>query len=366
MTSKGRTQDIVVVGPMCPFGKWALDLVLEIGGQAHTLGHVDARWVGLGDDVASVGSNAGKRQLIVTPEPNAALVEIIRRRDVIVVAILEDPLDILEYNRAISPGEPANNLRALSLTSTINLALRSNRNILFVFRDPSLMARDVATRLLEHLDLPLPAEIAGRIIDKFAGSPSDGLSLEKAIARHSEHYKPPVRAGTDLEADPIAHAVVQAFDPLLKMAWGAPVEKVVWSSWMFIEETSRKSIGPRMLDLTGPARPLYCGPFWSLPPGMYRASIGIDVDAAAVGIRFAIELYWGSGGDKLNCRRLIQPEVAGRQFGSFDVRIDRPDEAVDVRLKLLEPCLEGQISLIEIEFLFISDLDSTPAASPAE
>lgn len=353
-----QARDIVTVGPMCMFAKWVMDLVMDLGAHAHAHAQVplEIRWTTRSDDVSTIGLGAGKRQLIVTCEPSSGIVDTVRNRDVIVVAIIEDPFDILDWDAIATLFDQ---LRGLSQASIINAALRENRNVLFVYRAPTSIAQEIAWSIVRHLELELPDDHTAQVVNKFAGDPDNAKTLEQALSSYFPNYRQPQREVTDFSND-VALAVAHAFDPLINIAWGKPIEKVVWSPWLFSEEITKQSIGPAALELAGPARSLFCGPFWCLPPGNYQVTIGIDVDALAIGLRFSIELYRGTDGKDLICKRLIQPEVAGAQFGTFRVGLDRGEDVIDVRLKVLEPCLEGKIALTSVEFLLVSDESALP------
>ena len=114
-----------------------------------------------------------------------------------------------------------------------------------------------------------------------------------------------------------------------------------WRPELFSYDTRRPPLGPdaRELDLTGAPQTMFGGPYVSLPPGRWRATIGFGIDAAAARRRFRLE--WGDQAAFATHR--FRPDQAGLYALEIDHRWDAAAPA-EMRLVLEEGAIDGALT----------------------
>lgn len=116
---------------------------------------------------------------------------------------------------------------------------------------------------------------------------------------------------------------------------------VSWRPDLFSYDRRRPPLGAedRQLDLTGASRILVFGPYVSLPPGLWRATIGFTIDAAAARRRFRVE--WGD--QAAFAVHPFRPDQPGRYALEIEYRWDAPAPA-EMRLVLEEGAIDGALT----------------------
>ncbi len=107
---------------------------------------------------------------------------------------------------------------------------------------------------------------------------------------------------------------------------------------------------PASVELAGPARVLVFGPYFHLPPGLWRLRASLRFSRRCAGVWFALELR---GGERYGrCR--FQAEQCGVFTADFIAEVLSPDEPLEVRLALERGAIDGNVSLVEIAFAPLS------------
>ncbi len=130
------------------------------------------------------------------------------------------------------------------------------------------------------------------------------------------------------------------------IARGQRLEKVEWPPFALMRPDfpDRLTVGP--IDLTGPARFIYYGPYFALPGGRWVAELVIEVSDCFSDNQIAIDVV--SGGvlaavkAKLPARGIYSCELA------FDIRA--PSNPIEIRLQLLTGAIEGVLMLRQHPF----------------
>ncbi len=137
------------------------------------------------------------------------------------------------------------------------------------------------------------------------------------------------------------------------IARGCRLEKLEWPVYALLrpEFPDRLTIGP--IELTGPARFIYYGPYFALPAGAWSADVSIEVgDCFSDDL---IEIDVSAGKVLAAVRTKLPPEgVYGCQIRFL---IEDPSKPVEIRLKLLTGAIEGVIRMHNIDLHRISTLD---------
>jgi len=134
-----------------------------------------------------------------------------------------------------------------------------------------------------------------------------------------------------------------AFEGLRRAAVDRARRPVHWSRAAFFDGDNQGKRPDLTNDLTGPARIVYYGPYFSLPRGRWRAEmeIGLSEHTEELPILFEIVVE-----KSILCAvRAIAPGP-GLFAADFEFENTDPNGRVEARVVILEGCIEGRISLI--------------------
>lgn len=98
------------------------------------------------------------------------------------------------------------------------------------------------------------------------------------------------------------------------------------------------------IDLTGPARTLYYGPYFHLPPGHYNFKIAMQFNTDAVALPLTLEIV---NHDIIGIGK-IKAEEAGRFSVSLDANVINPKEPLEIRIKSDEGAIFGNFGLLYV------------------
>jgi len=146
------------------------------------------------------------------------------------------------------------------------------------------------------------------------------------------------------------------------VAQGRPLERLEWPVYALMrpEFPDRLTIGP--IDLTGPARYVYYGPYFALPAGAWSADVSFEVQDCLSDNRVAIDV--SAGKVLAMIKAMLPPEgVYGCQI-RFE--IEDPTLPIEIRLQLSTGAIEGVIQLHAIALHRLGSLDEPDDEEPAQ
>ena len=145
------------------------------------------------------------------------------------------------------------------------------------------------------------------------------------------------------------------YDPI---AAGQRVEQMEWPVFALLrpEFPDRLTIGP--IDLTGPARHVYYGPYFALPAGAWSADISFEVQDCLSENRIAVDVFAGKVLTIINAT-LPPRGVFGCQL-RFE--IEHHSEPAEIRLQLLSGAIEGALQMRKIELRRLTARDTEEKA----
>jgi hypothetical protein len=134
---------------------------------------------------------------------------------------------------------------------------------------------------------------------------------------------------------------------------GRRLEKLEWPVYALLrpEFPDRLTIGP--IDLTGPARYFYYGPYFALPAGAWSADISFEVQDCLSDNRIGVDVCAGS------ILGLINATLPVRGVYGCEIRFEmvNPFQPAEVRLQLLTGAIEGVLQLRRVVLRRLSSLD---------
>ena len=128
------------------------------------------------------------------------------------------------------------------------------------------------------------------------------------------------------------------------IAQGRKLEKLEWPPFALLrpEFPDRLTVGP--IDLTGPARFIYYGPYFALPRGRWHADLVLEVSDCLSDNQIAIDVV--SGGVLVAVKAKLPAQgVYGCEL-TFDIHV--PSNPIEIRLQLLTGAIEGMLMLRSI------------------
>jgi hypothetical protein len=290
--------ELIVVGLPGAFSQWGVSLIREMLAAAGS-----ASAVVLLHQAPALGypREQGSRCVVLLDEPDRALAEL--------TAQGMEPMAATRHLTAwLAPlpgllGEPGTFLVARAALADM-AALRSG----------------LAAHLLPHGPWPDGAMAAESAIDATAPGPQlSGQAL--ALAR-------------------------QVLRPMAEHAAGRRGVPIVWPLTCFYAGDHLDEVAPPLVDVVGPARVLYYGPYFHLPAGNWRVDVQFFCSETLAGALLGVEIF----SDRELARASVRPSHGGLFQASFPLVTQRPEERIEARIWLLAGVLDGQLGLRQVVF----------------
>lgn len=258
-------------------------------------------------------AEADRRFVLALDNPHHAVENLVARHGT----------DFLEATRGV----------AKSCVSALSCASLPAALVLHAERDADDPAA-TATAIARHFGLPAdPAEIA-EILESLA---------EFALRPEREAYH------TWWERlDESQRAVIAgALDPFAASFAGGELGTIVWERDLFFisEEPPRAPDPPpasRPVDITGRPRHLLYGPYMTLPPGSWSATIALGFSPEAAELSYVVEI--GSGTQGVLCAQTVQPGEQRLVELGLSFTLAEPD-FVEIRIGNERAAFDGRLAL---------------------
>lgn len=224
----------------------------------------------------------------------------------------------------------------------------------------------LVARLGEFYKAPMRADTLAKVLTSLGFAKRGGAVLRayidgKVVAGGNTAEK----ARASLEGrGPLENELIDSLAPQYDAIFERrPLERLEWPVYALLrpDYPSRLTIGP--IDLTGPARFIYFGPYFALPPGAWRADISLEVQDCYSDNQIAIDVCAAVKALSIVRTKLPAKGVYGCQI-LFE--IDDPSKPVEIRLQLLTGAIEGVLQLRAVALHRLSSLDDPEAGAPVE
>jgi hypothetical protein len=218
--------------------------------------------------------------------------------------------------------DPVDAARALTATLAPLAAVLREDGVLLVRRTPEM--DPVATRLV----------IANHI--------SGILTLPSAM--------PPDCPPIDIAA-PVPALVGQALallrqslTPLVNFVIDTARDPIVWPLACFYAGDHLNEQASSFIEVVGPARILYYGPYFYLPQGRWRADVQLIASGNMHDKKLAVDVYAGVA----LARHEFKPPQGGLLQASLLFVVERAEERIEVRVELMAGAIEGYLGLKQV------------------
>ena len=221
-----------------------------------------------------------------------------------------------------------------------------------IVNDPNIALATLIDDLAALYRLPTEADSLAKVL-AFLGQAEQG---DLTLAEYAALILPiPENAREILEQrSPLENELIdflaQQYDGITR---GRRLERLEWPVYALLrpEFPDRLTVGP--IDLTGPARYIYFGPYFSLPAGTWSANISLEVSDCFSDDEIEIDV---TAVKVLAVVRAKLPR-AGVYGCQIQFEIEHPSQPVEIRLRLLKGAIEGVIRMHRIELHRLADLD---------
>jgi len=338
------SNDAIVIGPPSVLSVWGFDLVRVAAAE---LAHAEIRTVDRTDAVEEVPASPGRpRVFCLSQYPSSSLAHIIRAARLPVIAFLDEPVESVRYLKDALGCSFLEALRAQTAAATVCGALRDNRSVALINRSAGGTTDRVVAQVLDQLGVRVTAATVKRFIEKFVGeSGAAALPLENALSRRVLGYVAPGKLVTISSEEAVV--IGRMLTPMMLMATRHVVEPICWPSSLFLFGDRPNERAPETAELTGPARIIFYGPYFHLPAGRWLVRMFLGFSQDIFGTPLSIEVH----GSTLVAKALVKPQEEGIFQVSFSMVHNRPEDALEVRIRNEEGAIEGRIGLLRIEFL---------------
>ncbi len=137
------------------------------------------------------------------------------------------------------------------------------------------------------------------------------------------------------------------------VADGQRLAKLEWPVYSLLrpEFPDRMTIGP--IDLTGPARHVYFGPYFALPAGAWSADIAFEVQDCYSDNHVAVDVF------AAKILSIVRAQLPPQGVYGCQIRfeIEDPSKPVEIRIQLLTGAIEGVIQVRKIVLRRLASVD---------
>jgi hypothetical protein len=147
---------------------------------------------------------------------------------------------------------------------------------------------------------------------------------------------------TDAVPRDVMQVMRAAHDPMVALVSGEDSRPVVWSSAFFYDGTLRTEVALATLDLLGPARCLYYGPYLHLPAGTYEGALTIGLSQDVGPLHLHMDIYT----DRVEGEFRTVAEAGGMYDMPFEVTVTRAHVPIQLRLFNSQGEIDGRIGLL--------------------
>src|SRR5262245_6576903 len=144
-----RGASAVLVGGPSSIFTWVADLVRAAAAASEPAIHV--RQLDRNDAFQGGELSEHRQQVIISQSPSPSLIEAVANQTLPVLAVLEDPLDSVAYLRRTSGCSLGEAIRAQTAAAVVNVALRGNASVQYLYRGYPASSGEVIGDILGHL-----------------------------------------------------------------------------------------------------------------------------------------------------------------------------------------------------------------------
>jgi hypothetical protein len=274
--------------------------------------------------------------VVVSDYPSPSFLDMILAAEIPLVICADDFTTIAHYSIAARDmsGVTAARFAMMGLVNIERAFVSSPSHSLVV--KSSFEMNQIIKDLCKLYNLALSDEYLLKIFSYLGTAGALPMELSEYIKRSfpsCAHVRQLLDDRSPLENELIDFAAGQ-YDRIVE---GQPLCELEWPTYALLrpEFPDRLTIGS--IDLTGPARFIYYGPYFALSPGVWNAEIAVEVQDCLSDNRIAIDIF----SDEVLAQ--INTKLPARGVYGCEIRfvVSDASKPIEVRVQLLTGAIEG-------------------------
>lgn len=278
---------LIVAATPGPLGIWVVLVLRQI--SSAVLGR-PVEVVELDTDQATesfLANRPGGHVLVVTHFPRPELVSYAKHHKTSLVMALDEPSYSAAFHVKSGDLGPRDAVKPVTQSLSLLAALAPlEHSLVLSASDYHRPVPDVVASLA--LALGISRQEIGVIAKAFRGWEATSLarSIEKQVLHGSTF------TGLDQLISPHDGAcITKASGGLVDLVLGREPADIVWGREFFYDGATLTSPAPMMIDMTGPARCLYYGPYLHLPAGRWEARLFLGFSDQTIDTWLKVDVY---------------------------------------------------------------------------
>lgn len=313
---------VVVFGVSTPFVYWGFAVVLSvveaIAGKTLHL-HVSS----LEQLREGFARRDGGSVVVTTDLPDSDLAAFAFESGLPLIAFLDDPDTLLDWTMESRGMNCEDAARFCSrMYSSLSPSLKVTRKLVVEHgRDlsPERLIEEIIEYLWPGRDKQLAEQTYAYLIENGKTEP---FPTEMARSEDdTESYRQAARAA------------IASYAGLLR---GREPNEIIWPLNLFYPPDNRPWRSP--IDLMGPARVLFYGPYMSLPIGEWAARVEFEIEGALSGVEVLADVRV----NEITLEKTFEMPAKGIFAYDLDFRVDDPKHDVEIRLFMKKSAIEGK------------------------
>ena len=285
--------------------------------------------------------------LLVTHFPRPELVNYVARNETPIIVAIDNP----SYSVAVHVKDgslgPRDAVKPVTQSLSLLTALAPvERSVLLSTGDYHRPVTHVVASLA--IALGVSRENIGSIARAFRGW--EVTTLARSIERHVFHN------GTFAELDELISpsdgaTIIRSTKGLIDRILGEEPEEIVWNREFFYDGTTLTSPPPVTVDMTGPARCLFYGPYLHLPVGRWEARLLLGFSAQTTDTWLKVDLYT----DDVQAIFYSRVKRGGVYAMPITFDVSDPRQPIQIRIFIERGEIDGQMGLGVVRLKRVED-----------
>lgn len=271
--------------------------------------------------------------MIVSHFPRLGLVRFLANERIFTLVVLDDCVSVL--TEAINVGGQRYQEAIRPLTESLSRLARSRqlplRSVVTIGHG-SVPVGDFADRLSALISGPIPSDLHNRLARY-------NFNCRLQIGKAIEAMLGPSLPADRLLDDRDKTLIREVCDPLVDIVLGNDDVEIRWDVSFFYDGDKFSLPAPLSLDLVGPARCLYYGPYLHLPEGSYSGVLVLGLSSEIRDTLLRVEVFT----NKLDAEFIARARTGG--LYSLPIEFDVTDsyQAVQLRIFIDRGEIEGRL-----------------------
>lgn len=291
---------------------------------------------------------------IISHFPRPQLFEWLEKENVPAIIVLADPTECVRHQMANSGMSALEAVRPVSQSLALAAASRGlSRRAIIRDQHQEIEVVNFASHLAQ---LCFGRQIVG-LVDCLQGLQAwPGQTIRQSIALRTE---PSFGAYRDVALPAaLGEQLCSICDPLIAMIEGKSDVEIIWHVPFFYDGASHVIPAPIALELVGPARCLYYGPYLHLPVGPYRGGLIIGLSKEIIETYLRVEVFT----DHAVAEFMTIVRQGGTFIMPFEMDVIDSQQPIQLRIFIDRGEIQGRIGFANARIQPLSAAP-TPSAS---